>query len=211
MCSPSTLFKLNEKVKQKIKTIDILEGSTTIGEKTFDSMPKLRKINLPKSLQKMDVGCIFDCPNVKKFKLPHKFMNSIQKLQIVHLEITECTTNMIKNTDFAVYVQLESLVLPECVTELPEKIHEICPKLCEITCSTKLIPNLPEPFKCRLKKVHFPYEEVDKNEILKDIPGIEEIKVKEGTDTVKLKQNLNKTIQSFNLINPARLLSVLSL
>ena len=103
---PKHTFSLNK----SLKTIDIPDGTETLGERMFWGCISLEKVTIPDSVKTVDRYVFEDCYSLKEVDLGNG--------------ITELSYEMFKGCS-----ALESIVIPDSVTEISYKVFYGCDNL----------------------------------------------------------------------------------
>lgn len=180
-CFPDVLQTLSDSLKNKLQNIEILEGCRSVQKNTFRNFFALSSVKFPNTLEKIGQGSFFGCKNLSQILIPNSvkivepdsFINcenlrhvvckadllkNLPKKQIRVVEISDAT-QAISSDVLDGFENLEKLILPKTITELPKDIFKNCKQPSKISCCPELLKNLKQQ-----NQPEFPEVEISKDD-----------------------------------------------
>lgn len=144
-----------------VKTIEVEDGITELGEGMFTSFESITKVSLPESVHRMKEGCFIGCYDLEEIRLPAHLTeiedscfaftaleaitipNGVKRIgkgafcqsNLIHIDIPDSVTEM-ESQAFLDCTSLESVVLPDQLTNIADGMFGGCESLKQI-----IIPN----------------------------------------------------------------------
>ena len=199
-CNPFVLQNAKKNVRDKIKSVTILDGSDIldyecmkdfknlkhisfpdslkfIGGKCFSGCEKLEKIYIPYTIEMVCEDAFENCPKLNHIMANSKFLNCLPKEQISYLDILN-QNNTINNADFSEFKNLKKIEFNENMKNIPKNNFRNCPKLTDIICSKDFFENLPKEDKQNFQNVELTDLVGDiPDDLFKNCPNLENINI----------------------------------
>ncbi|MBQ2835693.1 MAG: leucine-rich repeat protein [Clostridia bacterium] len=120
-------------INEKIKSVIIEEGVTSIGGWTFSSCNNMTNITIPDSVIKIGEGAFSWCSSLTNINIPNGLKVIEKQLfggcsSLTKIEIPEGVTE-IKNYAFLECTSLETIIIPDTVTSISSRVFQYCQKL----------------------------------------------------------------------------------
>ena len=199
-CNNFVLQNAKKNVRDKIKSVTILDGTEILDYQTLKDFKNLQHIIFPESLQFIGGKCFSGCEKLERLYIPStidfvekdafencpklthilantKFLDCLPKEQINYLDILN-QDNSINNVDFSEFKNLKKIEFSQRMKNIPKCNFRNCPKLSEIICSKNLFQNLDKEDKQNFKNVELTdlIGEIPDN-IFNNCPNLENINV----------------------------------
>ena len=168
---PRIFLTLNEKLKEKIKNINLNPNTKTIlakcfsnyknlinikipylvediEEYAFEGCSNLEQINIPDNVKYLDLKAFSGCKKLTKVKCHPKYLKSFIDCEIKEVTLSDrCADDIDENLENYLkeiknFKKLQKIVIPENINKIPDNILSECPFITSIKCNPNVLKNM---------------------------------------------------------------------